>query len=77
VPHYYFHLFDDLDVLDEEGLDLADDGAARIHAVEEARTMACHAVQNGHLNLGHRIEIEDEKGGRTPVPFGSAFIVEG
>jgi uncharacterized protein YggE len=77
VPHYYFHLFDDLDVLDEEGLDLADDIAARVHAVEEARTMACEAVQKGYLNLGHRIEIEDESGGRTPVTFRSAFIVEG
>jgi hypothetical protein len=77
VPHFYFHLFNDADFPDDEGADLPDAAAARVHAVGEAREMICAEVQKGHLNLDHRIEIEDEQGGRTSVTFRDAFTLIG
>lgn len=77
VPHYYFHLHNDGDFPDEEGAELADAAAARVHAIGEAREMICEEVQKGHLNLDHCIEIEDEQGGRTIVHFRDAFTLTG
>ena len=77
VPHFYFHLYDDQDLLDEEGTDLPNAAAARAHAIGEAREMACDEVHHGHLNLDHRIEIEDEQGGRTSVTFRDAIRLIG
>jgi hypothetical protein len=75
VPHFYFHLFNDMDVVDAEGVELPNAAAALNHAREEARTMICVAVHQGHLNLNHRIEIEDEAGNRTPMTFRDAFTI--
>lgn len=62
VPKFFFHLYDDMTVLDEEGADLASLGAARERAIANAKEMACAEVLEGHLNLKHRIEIADESG---------------
>jgi hypothetical protein len=78
MPRFYFHLYNDIVVMDEEGADLADAAAAREHAIEECRVMVCESVKNGHLNLDHRIEVAEEGGGRVAtVTFRDAFTIEG
>ena len=60
VPIYYFNLFNDDLTVDDEGVDLADDEAARAHAIKEARVMAADTVLHGHLTRSDRIEFVDE-----------------
>ena len=62
VPRYFFHLYDDIAVMDEEGVDLPDDHAARAIALQNAREMACAEVEEGRLVLEHRIDLVDESG---------------
>jgi len=61
VPRYFFNLFNDAVALDDEGVELADNDAARAHALKEARTMAAYSVSMGHLTASHRIDFVDEK----------------
>ena len=63
MPRFYFHLHDDLDVADDEGVELADLDAAHAHAVRCARVMFGElAKDEGRVVLHHRIDIEDERG---------------
>jgi hypothetical protein len=62
VPRYYFHLYNDMIVCDDEGQEVADDEAARQVAIASARDMAAVSVRGGRLNLKHRIEVADEGG---------------
>lgn len=62
VPRFFFHLYDDIVVRDEEGQELPDAEAARSRALLSAREMACAEVLKGHLGLNHRVEVEDESG---------------
>jgi hypothetical protein len=59
MPLYYFNIRNDDVTLDEEGAELADDHAARIHAIAAARSLAADTASKGHLTLDHRIEFED------------------
>ena len=61
MPRFFFHLYDDMVVLDEEGKDLPSAAAAREHAIRNAREIACAEVMEGHLGLNHRIEVVDAK----------------
>jgi hypothetical protein len=65
MPRFFFHLYDDMVSVDDEGTELPDAKAAHECAVKSARAIACQEVLEGHLNLRHRIEVEDERG--TPV----------
>lgn len=77
VPRYFFHLFDDLTVIDEEGVELPSPAAAREHAIANARTMACAELTEGHLNLKHRIEVTDESASTIlTLRFADAFELE-
>jgi hypothetical protein len=74
---FYFHLYDDVVAIDDEGRELADVGAARAEAVKAARELICEQVQKGRLDLRHRIEVEDED--RRPVltvPFRAVLNIE-
>jgi hypothetical protein len=63
MPRFYFHLRDDLDAPDDEGLDLPNLDAAREHAADNARfTLAQLALEQGKINFEHCIDIEDEQG---------------
>jgi hypothetical protein len=63
VPRYFFHIFDDLDVSDDEGSQFADLKTARVFGVQNARALMCEALRvEGRINLNHRIDIEDEQG---------------
>ena len=63
MPRYFFNLYDDMTVIDEEGVKLPDFEAARRKAIGDARDMACTEVLEGRLKLRHRIEVADESGG--------------
>ena len=78
MPRFYFHLYDNLDVLDDEGIELPDLEAARAHAVRCARvTFAETAKDEGRVVLHHRIDIADEERAvLETVPFGDAVRAE-
>jgi hypothetical protein len=62
MPRYYFHLFNDITSLDEEGSELPTDAAAKQPAESNAREMAAESVREGHLVLSHWIEVGNEVG---------------
>jgi len=77
VSHYFFHVRNSIEADDEEGRELADDAAAKAHAVDSARSLASHDVRNGTLDLSHRIEIADQDGKRVAtVTFGDAVVIK-
>jgi hypothetical protein len=62
MTRYFFHVYDDVVALDDEGLELADADAARREALAGARALAADQVKKGRLDLRHRIEVADEAG---------------
>ena len=62
VPRYFFDLYDDLIVPDDEGQELPDPTAAEQAAIRNARQIASAQVLDGRLNLDHRIEVRAETG---------------
>ena len=77
MPRYYFHLYNDIDARDEEGVELPDLEAARDHATAEARNMTSVSVlEHGRVNLHHRIEVADHAGAVVAtVEFGDAVAI--
>jgi hypothetical protein len=45
--------------LDDEGAELADEVAARAHAIKAARSLIAETVTHGHLTISHHIKIRD------------------
>jgi uncharacterized protein DUF6894 len=78
VPRFFFHVRDDLDVPDYEGLDQPDLAAAQTHATHSARSLMCATlIGEGRITLGHRIDIEDsEHRCVATVTFGDAVKIE-
>lgn len=62
MPIFFFHLFDDMVSMDEEGKDLPSLEAAHEVAVSNVRDMACAEVLKGSLHLDHRIDVTDRSG---------------
>ena len=62
MPRYFFHVVDDLDTVDHEGLELPNIEAAKAGAVEAARALICETVKDGHIALDHWIDIQNEAG---------------
>ena len=63
MPRYFFHLYNDIEARDEEGLEFADLGTARSYTVHLARFTAAETIKDsGHFVGDHRIDIEDENG---------------
>ena len=62
VPRFYFHLRDEFDAPDEEGVELPDVQAARQWAIIEIRELLCEQVRAGTLALERRIDIEEVNG---------------
>ena len=78
MPLYYFHLYNDVIAMDEEGVDLPDLEAAHANGIKEAREMMLETVSEGRINFSHRIDIADENGDVVDsVMFGEAVAVEG
>ena len=63
VPHYFFDLHNDIEVIDDEGCDLPDLEAAKAHALAEARTMIeANVAESGKVDLRHYMEVRDGNG---------------
>jgi hypothetical protein len=78
MPHFFFHLFDDMVTRDEEGKTLPDEAAARDYALHNIRELICDDAKKGRINLAHWIEIADEQGQEVAtVRFSEAVIIEG
>jgi hypothetical protein len=78
MPRYFFHLYNDVISIDEEGVDLPDLEAARANGIKEAREMMLEMVAEGRINFSHRIDIADESGAVVDsVSFGDAVTIEG
>lgn len=77
MPRYFFHIYDDLSLRDQDGIELADSEAARAAALAGAREMMGAQLIKGRLSLHHRIEVEDERG-KTILSFsyGEAVRIE-
>jgi hypothetical protein len=61
MPRFYFHLYNDTDVSDEDGEELPDLEAAQSHAMSMARFEISEAAKrDGRIVLSHRIDVEDE-----------------
>jgi len=61
MPRFYFHLYNDADVSDEDGEELPNLAAARAHAISMARFEISEAAKrDGRIVLSHRIDVEDE-----------------
>jgi hypothetical protein len=77
VPRFFFHVIDDTVSRDDEGLDLADVGEARLKALAGIRGMICGQVMDGRLFLHHRVDVEEEDGDTVlSLTFGDALIIE-
>jgi hypothetical protein len=62
MPHFYFHLHNDMDAPDDEGQEFKDLDAARAFAVRQVQHLAGETVkETGRIVLDHRIDIEDEQ----------------
>ena len=78
MPRFYFHLYNDITSIDEEGLELPNAAVAIQKAITSAREIAAEAVRNGRLVLDHRIEVADSSGEIVgKVPFRDVVEIEG
>ncbi len=78
MPRFFFNVIDEATKIDEVGVELPDLAAAREAALEQARAILGDEAKGGHIDLSHRIEVEDEA--RRPVlllPFSAAVEIEG
>jgi len=65
MSRYFFHLRDgDDQLLDPDGVELADQQAIEATALAAARDTLSHELKAGRLDLRYRIDVEDE-GGRV------------
>jgi hypothetical protein len=77
MQRYFFHIFNDTVTFDEEGIELPGDREAERRAYVEARILAAESIRSeGHLDLNHRIEVENAAGEKIAVvTFGDAVEV--
>ena len=77
MPRYFFHIYDDDVLFDDEGMELAGVEAAREQALAGVRDMMCEQMRSGRLSLRHRVEVEDERGENVlTLSFGDAVGIE-
>ena len=71
MPRYFLNVYNDANVLDEEGMEFPDLAAAKCEAIRGAREMmADHVVEGRPIKLDHHIEIADESGTvLAKIPF--------
>lgn len=76
MPNFRFHIINDIDASDDEGLELDNLAAAHLKAIDFARDLASAAVHQGRLDLRHRIDVEDDAGNvLVSVTFADAIEV--
>jgi hypothetical protein len=77
MPRYFFHIHDDIELRDDEGLELPDAEAAHKQALAGVRDMMCDQMRKGRLSLRHWVEVEDESGNSVlKLTFGDAVTIE-
>lgn len=62
MPRYFMHLHNDVEAVDEEGVDYPDLASVRRAAEKAARELAAEEVKEGRLNLANWIEVTDAQG---------------
>ena len=77
MQRYFINIYNDADVMDEEGSDFPDMTAAKDLAIRGARAMmAEHIISGRPINRGHRVEIADCSGKVLAViPFGEIITI--
>jgi hypothetical protein len=79
MPRYYFHIHNDVEAIDEEGVELLDLKAAQMIALHHARFTAAQSIKDtGRIALDHRIDIADEQGDiLDTIYFRDAVAIKG
>jgi class 3 adenylate cyclase len=77
MPLFRLNLFNDMDVLDDEGQEVPDLATAKERAITGARElMAEHIMIGRPINLSHRIEVADDGGNvLATIPFRELITV--
>jgi hypothetical protein len=76
VARFFFNVYDDVVAIDEEGLELPNAEAARLHAVAGARDLMATQVKHGYLIRSHWIDVVDPQGEMVlQVRFGDAVDI--
>jgi len=77
MPHFYFHVQNGTGfTCDEEGVDLADEGAARAMAMDSIRSMIAEEARKGVLDLDGFIDVLDHGANQlTRIAFPEAFTM--
>jgi hypothetical protein len=76
VPRYFFNVYDDVVAPDEEGMELPNLQAARLHAMAGARDLIVSQVKHGYMVRSHWIDVADDQGVVVlSITFGEAVEV--
>ena len=76
MPLYLFHLYNDVESIDEIGQEFPDLEAAQASAVQTARSiMGSELTSKGEITLSHWIEVETEEGEMHVVTFGDTVKI--
>lgn len=63
MPRYYFHLYNDIEAADPDGVELPNIGAARMAGLHNVRFTVAETIKTeGRFTGEHRIDIEDADG---------------
>lgn len=63
MPQFHLNVFNDIDAVDEEGVDRANPEAAKSEAIVGAREMIASLIRYGKpVHRTHRIDITDQSG---------------
>ncbi|HZG10352.1 MAG TPA: hypothetical protein VEZ70_15385 [Allosphingosinicella sp.] len=74
MPRYYFNIADASGlVLDDEGVELSDDGEARAMAVTGARDIVATEAMIGQVDLSWHIDVMRDGALLFRLPFADAF----
>jgi hypothetical protein len=77
MPRYFFNVYDDVIAPDEEGTELPNIEAARLHAVIGARDIVSEQVRRGYFVRSHWLDVVDENGNLLlKVTFGEAVDIK-
>jgi hypothetical protein len=77
MPRFFFDVHDDIDMIDDDGVELPDADAAAREALRGARALICEQVTKGRINLSHFVKVRDEAGAHVAtVSFDEAVTLE-
>lgn len=71
MPHFYFHLYNAVNVRDDIGRELPSLEAAKTEATQACREIMAEDIRgDGQITLSHRIDIHDGNGEmKLALPF--------